>query len=64
MTEIAFPVDMHGWIVLRNFKKIRLRAIRIDMKGNVTDTDGHMVREAHAEGGIKILPKVYNPQYI
>lgn len=56
----TFPVDMHGWIILRNLGKVRLRAVRIDLKGDVTDTDGHRVREAIAEGGVKIRPKLYD----
>ncbi len=56
----TFPVDMHGWIILRNLGKVRMRAVRIDLKGDVTDTDGHRVREAVAEGGVKIRPKLYD----
>ncbi len=60
MTEIALPVDAHGWILLRGLgKKIRVRAVRIDVRGSITDTDGHMVREAIAEGGVKIQEKIY-----
>ncbi len=56
----TFPIDMHGWIILRNLGKVRMRAVRIDLKGDVTDTDGHRVREAIAEGGVKIRPKLYD----
>ena len=45
-------------------EEVRLRAVRIDLKGSITDTDGHLVREAHAEGGVKIKAKVMNPQYM
>ena len=64
MSEETFPVDMHDWIILRRLGKVRLRAVRIDLKGSITDTDGHLVREAHAEGGVKIKAKVMNPQYM
>ncbi len=55
----TFPRDAYGWIVLRDLgKKVTIRAIRIDIKRDVTDTDGHRVREAVAEGGVKIRSKL------
>lgn len=59
MSEIAFPIDAHAWIVLRRLGKVVIRAVSIDRrKQRTTDTDGHAVDEAVAEGGVKIRPKL------
>jgi len=55
----TFPIDENHWILLRNLgKKVMIRAVRIDIKRDVTDTDGHRVREAEAEGGVRIRGKL------
>lgn len=55
----TFPMDTYGWIILRDLgKKVVIRAVRIDIKRDVPDTDGHRVREAVAEGGVKIRSKL------
>ena len=58
----TFPIDMNYWIILRTLgKKIIIRAGNIEIKKQrVTDTDGHEVCQAEAEGGVKIRPKSYD----
>jgi len=58
----TFPIDMHDWIILRDLgKKVIFRAGSIEKrKHRVTDTDGHSVDEAVAEGGVKVRSKHYD----
>lgn len=59
MTEISFSIDAYRWIILRRLGKVVVRAVSIEKrKQRLTDTDGHAVDEAFAEGGVKIRPKL------
>jgi len=59
--EATFPIDLYGWMGLRSLGKVVIRAVSIEKrKQRVTDTDGHAVDEAFAEGGVKIRPKLRN----
>lgn len=58
MTTETFLVDRDGWIRLSGIdKKFFVRAVFINKPRDVTDTDGHRVREIVAEGGVKVKPK-------
>ena len=58
----TFPIDVHGWVILRNLgKKVTIRAADIKIKKKrVPDTDGHHVAEADAQGGVKVRSKYYD----
>lgn len=59
---IFFPVDRNGWFLLHRLgKKVVIRATSIKKrKQRITDTDGHGVDEAIAEGGVKVRSKLYD----
>lgn len=56
------PIDRYGWVSLHSLgKKVTIRAVSIKKrKQRVTDTDGHQVDEAVAEGGAKVRSKRYD----
>lgn len=60
--NVNLTSDRDGWFHLSYFfgRKITLRAGNIDVKGMVTDTDGHKVMESTAENGVKITPTFWD----